>query len=214
MHITKFGHSCLFIEEDNVRILIDPGTWSEDVSKLDAIDALFLSHEHQDHTDPERIKILLANNAELKIFTNPGVGKILTDNTIAWNVFVHGQTQNINGVMVEAFGEKHASIYPSYPAESVHNTGFLIDGRLWYPGDSLTEPNRPVEILALPVCAPWLKMAEALDYAQAINPKVCFPVHDGMLKHTGPFHRLPKAVLEPLGIQFLIPEVGVSFDMS
>lgn len=213
MNITKLGHSCFLVEEADGRILIDPGVWSEDISNLKNIDALFLSHEHQDHTDPERIKILLANNPALKIFTNPGVGKILTGANISWIEFTNGQKQTVKELEIEAFGENHAEIYPGVPAGKVQNTGFLIANRLFYPGDSFVEPNRPIEILALPVCAPWLKMSEALDYAKRVNPKMCFPVHDGMLKHTGPFHKLPQIVLGEAGITVLIPEIGVIFSV-
>lgn len=209
MQITKFGHSCFLVEKGNSRILFDPGTWSEDVSNLKNIDALFLSHEHQDHTDPERIKILLANNSQLKIYTNSGVGKVLDETNIPWTEFTNGQKQTINGLEVEAIGEKHAEIYPSFPI--VDNTGFLIGGRLFYPGDSFTVPNKPVEILALPVCAPWLKSAEAIEYAKKINPKMYFPVHDAMLKFPGPFHKLPQMILGQAGIAALTPEVGKLF---
>ncbi|MBP9694894.1 MAG: MBL fold metallo-hydrolase [Candidatus Magasanikbacteria bacterium] len=30
MRITKFGHSCLLVEENDVRVLIDPGAFSND----------------------------------------------------------------------------------------------------------------------------------------------------------------------------------------
>lgn len=211
MQITKFGHSCFLVVEGSARILFDPGMWSEDVSGITNLDALFLSHEHQDHTDPAQIKKVLASNPEIKIFTNPGVGKVLTEKNIPWIEFVNGQTQNIKGVTVEAIGEKHAEIYPGFPI--VDNTCFFINGRLFYPGDSFTLPNKPVEILALPVCAPWLKMSEALDFAKKVNPKTCFPVHDGMLKHTGPFHKLPQMVLGEAGINVIVPGIGVSFSV-
>lgn len=212
MHITKLGHSCLLIQEGEARILIDPGVWSEDVSGITNLDALFISHEHPDHTDSERVAVLLLNNPNLKIFTNPGVGQVLTAANIPWTTFVHGEVQNVNDLSIEAVGEKHAEIYPNFPI--VHNTGFLIDDRFFYPGDSFVIPDKPVEILALPVCAPWLKMADALDYAKKINPKICFPVHDGMLKHAGPFHKLPRMVLGEENIKVLIPEIGISFSVN
>lgn len=213
MHITKFGHSCFLVEEGNARILFDPGFWSEDISHLTNLGALFISHEHQDHTDPTQIKNVLAANPLIKIFTNPGVGKVLTDNNIPWTKFVNGEKVMVQDVLVEAVGEQHAPLYPGFSAEKVHNTGFLIAEKLFYPGDSFAEPNRPVEILALPVCAPWLKMSEALDYAKKINPKICFPVHDGMLKHTGPFHKMPQILLGEAEITVIVPEIGKSFNI-
>ena len=44
MLITKFGHSCFLVEEGSARLLVDPGNWSEDISGLKNIEALFISH--------------------------------------------------------------------------------------------------------------------------------------------------------------------------
>jgi len=70
-----------------------------------------------------------------------------------------------------------------------------------------------VEILALPVAGPWMKISEAIDYALEIKPKVVFPVHDGALKILGPAHRVPSTILPEHGIKFVIIEEGkeVSF---
>ena len=213
MRITKFGHSCFLVEEEKARLLVDPGIWSEDVSGLKNIDALFISHEHPDHVDPDKIKILLQNNPEMVIYTNAGVGKVLTENDYKWIECTAGQVIIVKDVTVETVGERHAVIYPGFAKGDVMNTGFLFGDKLYYPGDSFTLPNKPVEILALPVCAPWLKMAEAIDFAKTIKPKLFFPVHDGMLKHLGPFHGAPKALLEPEGIQMIVPEIGVPFEV-
>lgn len=211
MLITKFGHSCFLVEEGSARFLVDPGNWSEDISELKNIDALFLSHEHQDHSDPEKIKTLVQNNSEMVIYTNPGVGKILTENNLTWTEFTNGQSILIKNVSIEAVGEQHAEIYPGLFKTPVLNTGFLFGNKLYYPGDSFTVPNKSVEILALPVCAPWSKTVEVIDFAKSVEPKVCFPVHDGMLKHSGPFYRIPQMFLESAGIQMLVPEIGQTF---
>ena len=88
------------------------------------------------------------------------------------------------------------------------NIGLFIDERLWYPGDAFTNPERKVDILALPVSGPWMKIGEAIDYAIEIKPKLCFPVHDGILKKIGTTNTIPPKILEPLGIKFQILEEG------
>ena len=77
---------------------------------------------------------------------------------------------------------------------------------MFYPGDAFCNPNMPVDILALPVAGPWMKISEALNYAEALKPKICFPVHDGHIKEigSGPIHKLPENVLSSLGIKFVI----------
>ena len=59
-------------------------------------------------------------------------------------------------------------------------------------------PNKPIEILALPVAGPWANIKSATNYALEINPRICFPVHDGMLISFGGNHAIPKIVLENL----------------
>jgi len=88
------------------------------------------------------------------------------------------------------------------------NLGYFIDGRLWYPGDAFTNPERSVEILALPVSGPWMKLSEAIDYALLLKPKKVFPVHDGT--RFGSAHVLPAMVLSPEGIEFVVMIEGDS----
>lgn len=207
MEITKFGHSCLLVEEGDARILIDPGAYSEGHKELTSLDAVFITHEHPDHCDPESLKSLLNNNPGLVIYTNSGVGKKLEEAGIAYTLCEDGAIQNIKGLSVEAFGKQHAEIYSTMP--QVENTGYFVGGRLFTPGDSVeTTPSKPVEILALPVVAPWMRSAMAIDFAKTINPKACFPIHDGFLKFGGPFHALPEKILTPLGIQWMVLENG------
>lgn len=67
---------------------------------------------------------------------------------------------------------------------------------------------KPVEILALPVTAPWMRSAEGVDYAAELKPRVCIPVHDGMLKNPKNGSRLAKQVLEPMEIEIRVLEPG------
>jgi L-ascorbate metabolism protein UlaG (beta-lactamase superfamily) len=68
-----------------------------------------------------------------------------------------------------------------YGSSPCRNTGFLIAERLFVPGDALHDvPGKSVEILALPTGGPWMKFAEAIDYAKKLSPRVVFPIHDAM----------------------------------
>lgn len=202
MNITKYGHCCLLIEQAGTRILTDPGAWSTIPTDLKQIDVILITHEHADHLHVASLQQLLSNNPAAVVITNTAVGKIIAAEAISYQVVEDSQSTTIKGVLIEGFGTEHAAIYPTIPA--VQNTGYFIGQQLFYPGDALYDPSKPVEILALPVVGPWLKISEAIDYAKKLKPKVCFPVHDGMLKITGPFHKVPEMVLAAEGIRFVV----------
>lgn len=210
MNITKFGHCCLLIEVDGVRILTDPGNYSETPMVAD-VDVVLITHEHQDHCHVESLSIVLAKNSAARVITHLGVGKILDAAGIAWESIADGEEKELRGARVKSFGTEHACIHHDLPP--VQNTGFLIAEKLFYPGDSFYKPGQPVEILALPVAGPWMKLSEAIEYAKAVKPKKVFPVHDGMLRQgieLGPTRRIPAMLLEPLGIQYIDMTEGMT----
>lgn len=210
MKVTKIGHCCLLIEEAGLKIMTDPGMYSTSQNQALGVDYVFITHEHPDHFHLESLKTILKNNPQVKIFTNSGVGKILDEQRISHEILENGESKDLRGFMVEGFGEKHAVIYENL--DSVKNTGYFFGNRFFYPGDALYNPGKPVEILALPVAGPWIKISEAIDYAKLLKPKVCFPVHDGMLVPVGVgvAHKLPGKILAPLGVSFEVVEVGKS----
>ena len=206
MRITKFGHCCLLIEENGLRILTDPGSYSTAQNDVKNIDVILITHEHADHIHIPSLKNCIRNNPKARIITNKGVAKMLDAEGIKYELVEHGHKVNIEGVLIEGFGEKHAEMYKTIIP--VVNTGYFIANRLFYPGDAFINPRKQVDILALPVAGPWMKLSEAIDYALEINPKTAFPVHEGILKTPGTTHRIPNEVLNNKGIKFIILEEG------
>lgn len=206
MKITKFGHCCFLIEESEVRILTDPGTYSIQQDEVKNIDFTLITHEHTDHFHIDSLKAILKNNPQVKIITNKSVGTLLEKEGIVFNIVEHGQNFDANGILIEGFGKDHGLIYTSIPL--IQNTGYFIANKLFYPGDAFTNPGKQVGVLALPVAGTWMKLLEAIDYALEIKPKTCFPVHEGILKQPGPTHRIPFQVLKPKGIRFVVLEIG------
>ena len=77
MKSTKFGHCCLLVEENGVRILTDPGSYSTQQTQVKNIDFVLITHEHEDHLHVDSLKALLENNPQAKIITNKSVGALL-----------------------------------------------------------------------------------------------------------------------------------------
>ncbi len=188
--------------------MTDPGSYSTLQDQEKNIDVILITHEHQDHVHIDSLKKVLGNNPDAHIVTNTSVGKLLDSEQISYTVIDDGKSITLENILVEGYGSKHEEIYEAFG--QVENTGYFIDNRLFYPGDAFCNPNRPIEILALPVVAPWMKLKQAIEYALLLKPKVAFPVHDGMLVPTrmGPVHMIPQKILEPAGIEFVVLTEG------
>lgn len=200
MKITKLGHCCLLIEEGEARILTDPGVFSTSQNELNNLDALLITHEHADHLHIDSLKEVLAHNPQALVITNTAVASLLKEAGMLYTLIKDGADLTVKGVTITAIESPHAEIYNTMPR--VLNTGFMIGGLLFYPGDAFINPKTAIEILALPVAGPWMKMSEAIDYALLLKPKQAFPVHDGILKNPTMFHPQFGRVLEANHIQF------------
>lgn len=202
MRIKKIGHCCLVIHESGLKILTDPGEWSTGQDQEKNIDVILITHEHPDHLHVESLKTVLKNNPKAQIITNSGVGRILEQEGIQFAKVEDSQSLNVNGLFIEGFGKMHAEIYGELGM--VANTGYFLNNKFFYPGDALTDPNKSPAVLALPVAGPWVKTKEVIEFAKTLKPKLCFPVHDGMLSRTMPYYWSPEAALKPTGIEFKV----------
>jgi L-ascorbate metabolism protein UlaG (beta-lactamase superfamily) len=202
MKITKLGHCCLIIEENGLRILTDPGNYTNKQNEVTNIDVVLISHEHKDHYHVDSVKAVMKNNPQAKIITNQAVGKLLDKENLSYRIISDGQSIAIKDVLIEGFGKEHAPIFRDL--ERVENTGYLIGSRLYIPGDAFHKPQKPVEILGLPVAGPWVKISDSLEYVLLVKPKTAFPVHDANLRVLGgATYRISEMILEKNGIKFL-----------
>jgi len=178
MKITKYGHSCLLIEEKGARLLIDPGSFSAGFEGLTDIGAVLYTHQHFDHFDPSKLKLIQKNNPGVRILADEGTAAQIRPENPNVTVARHGEVVEIGGVTVEVIGREHAEIHPSIPG--ISNVGYLVGGKLFHPGDAFTPVGRELEVLALPLVAPWSKVQETADYLLEVSPRIAFPIHDAV----------------------------------
>jgi L-ascorbate metabolism protein UlaG (beta-lactamase superfamily) len=208
MRITKLGHCCLVIEDKGKKILTDPGAWTTEQNNVKGVDLIVITHEHPDHFHLYSLKQVLANNPEATIVTNSAVSKLLEAEGISSTLLENQQKETFDSFEMAAFGTDHAIIHSKMPV--VMNTGYLFENKFFYPGDALTNPGVDVQILAMPMIGPWMKLGEAIDWATAIKPEVCIPVHDGMLNPRQWIYNYPIKVLSEEDIKLDAIEPGGS----
>ncbi len=203
MKIKKLGHCCLVIEMDGKKIMTDPSFYTaEKQSKEFGINLILVTHEHSDHLHIESLKKVLVNNPNALVITNSGVGKLLTEARIKYEVLENKIAKQILSLEIEAHDCRHEEIFEEYG--QVQNTGYFIGRRLFYPGDSFYNPGKPVEILAVGVAGPWSKVKDVMKYVLNVNPKICFPVHDGVLT---PYAQ----VITHKPFELILPKFGIIF---
>ncbi|SHE54043.1 MBL fold metallo-hydrolase [Streptoalloteichus hindustanus] len=180
MRIVHFGHACVLLEIGDTRLLIDPGTLSSGFEALRGLDAILFTHAHADHLDLGRLPALVDASPDAVIVADPGSAEQISDHGLNCRTARPGDVLSSGDVRIDVVGGEHAVIHPDLPG--IPNVGYLVGhGAFLHPGDSFVRPERPVDVLALPTGAPWLKAAEAVDYLRAVRPRVAVPVHEAVL---------------------------------
>jgi L-ascorbate metabolism protein UlaG (beta-lactamase superfamily) len=199
-HITRYTHACVRIERDGTVLVIDPGIWSEP-SALDRADAVLITHEHSDHIDVLRLAGL-----GVPVYA-PADARITELDVIP---VTSGESFTAAGFTVTAVGARHAAVYGDEP--DCANHGYIIDDRIYHPGDALVVPDQAVETLFVPLQASWLKTAEAISFLRAVRPERAFGIHDAQVNSRGR-HGANKWLTDRGGAGYRYLAPGEGFDL-
>jgi L-ascorbate metabolism protein UlaG (beta-lactamase superfamily) len=184
MRITKHGHACLELEQQGQRLILDPGAYTESMAHAQNVVAIVITHQHDDHCFEAQLDPIIAANPNVQIFGTDEVRARLVPREVT--AVHHGDFYEVGAFTLEFFGDMHAEIHRSIPL--IQNCGVMINDSLYYPGDSFTRPDRPVEVLACPTSAPWLKIGDVMDFVDDVKPRRSFATHNALLSDFG--HKL------------------------
>jgi L-ascorbate metabolism protein UlaG (beta-lactamase superfamily) len=187
MHIAKYLHSCLLVQDGDAKILIDPGMFSfaeggVKPGDLRDITTVLITHNHGDHADPAALKTIIANNPGLKIYGNADTKNSLAKESIPVELFETGE-KKISTMAIEAFPAEHQKLIRPIS----QNTAYLLNKLLLVTGDSLDArlmAHRGVKVLASPIMGPWAGQVEIAEFITKIAPVVFIPLHEAYVKES------------------------------
>ena len=86
-----------------------------------------------------------------------------------------------------AVGGEHATIHRDIPM--IGNIGVLLraDGEptLFHPGDAYAATPQGVDVLAVPLVAPWAALKETVEFTRAVGAPKAIPMHDAIVSDGG-----------------------------
>lgn len=174
MKVTRFPQSCLLLEEDNHKIVIDPGMHfleTHKVEELSGVEAVLYTHQHPDHYEAKIAETLLAQG--VKLFANEATAELIGTDKAA--VVRDGETFTAGGFEVIARELPHC-LLPS-GEEGPQNTGYVVSGVFFDPGDGKDIDDLQVKNMALPITGPDISMLDAFNFAKKLGVEVAIPIH-------------------------------------
>jgi len=187
MRLTHLGHACLLVETGGQRLLVDPGVFSHGIVDVTGLNVILVTHQHADHVDLQRLPAILEANPQARLYAEPQAAAVMEEAGIGSEHTVAGEELSFGRVLVMPVGEKHALINEALPR--IGNLGVVIraegEPTLFHPGDAYDAAPGQIDILAVPLNAPWTASRDTVAFAQRIAPKVSIPIHDALLNDIG-----------------------------
>ncbi|UJP38994.1 MBL fold metallo-hydrolase [Cellulomonas palmilytica] len=183
LRLTRWGHSCVRLDDDRRHLLIDPGSFCALDDALDGAQAILVTHEHADHLAVDRVAEAVRGGIPL---WGPAPAVALLREADAPQDLLHvvsgGDHVEAAGFSVRVLGEWHAVIHPDIPR--IPNVAYLVEGVL-HPGDAHVQPTDRPDVHLLPISGPWFTLTEAVDRARDVGARRIVPIHDGLLNERG-----------------------------
>ncbi len=170
MKVTKYPQSCLLIEKDGKRIVIDPGSFfaaKYKVSELGPVEAVLYTHEHSDHFDQFLAQQFVETGA--KLYANFAIKKLAGD---VINEVKNGEEFEIAGFKILPHDIEHFPIGQPVP----QNTGYIIDGIFFHPGDGYKNNGARADNFAVPIAGAF-SFDDANQFIKAVGAKQVIPIH-------------------------------------
>lgn len=175
------GHASLMFEYNGKIIYTDPWGKMADFSKFPKADLILITHQHQDHLDPQAIESLTRPETKL-VETNDVFSELKKG-----EVMKNGDVKTVDGFKIEA-----VPAYNTTPGrEKYHpkgrDNGYVVtfgNKRVYIAGDTEDIPEmaklKKTDIAFLPMNQPYTMVPEQVyKAAEMFHPHILYPYHYG-----------------------------------
>lgn len=219
MKITKYPQSCLLLETEGKKILVDPGSLKYKEEYFDVwnqVDIILITHKHSDHCYTEILEKL---NKEIKIYASQEVKN--TYPTLNLTIVKEGDTLELGeNIKIEVVHAEHGYIPPMKSgAKVVENIGYMIDDkkvRVYITSDTVCFQNDyKCDVICLPVSDYGVVMGpfEAALFAKEANADLIIPLHTDNAKYPVDFDFV-KTIFEQNEVEYEVLENEDSIEIE
>ena len=182
--LTPFEHASLMLTLGGKRLLIDPVGAPDIYTAAGAPDAIFVTHEHGDHFNPETLAALVGESTSLIV--NASVAEKLPEALRARaQVMANGDSAEIAGIPVEAVPAYNITPDRLQYHPKGRDNGFVFtapEGRIYVAGDTEDTPEfraqKDIALVVVPMNLPFTMTAEQAAAGVAeMAPKQAVPYH-------------------------------------
>lgn len=192
MKITYLSHSCLLIEANNKRVIIDPFLSQNPTATVKPedikVDAIIITHSHSDHVGDA---VAISKQNECPIVTNFELAMYLSKQGASIHPMGIGGTSHFDWGSVKLTQAFHGSGIEIEPGEFIYGgmpTGIIItmNGKtLYHAGDTglfgdmkLIGDHNNLDVAALPIGDNFtMGIEDATIAGQFLNAKKYIPLH-------------------------------------
>lgn len=180
MKITKYPQSCLMVETNEKKILIDAGNLKYQekfLEKWKKADIILITHKHNDHIKSDLIKTF-----NIPVYSTQEVQNTYPE--IKFNILKENDIINIDNIKIEVVKAIHGyNPLLKNGGEVFENVGYIIDDskcRLYITSDTICfNNNYSADIVALPITGYGLTMSsfEASLFSKELGARLVLPIH-------------------------------------
>ena len=180
MKITKYPQSCLMVETNNKRILIDAGSLKYQDKFLEEwkkANIILITHKHGDHIKSDVLK-----DINIPIYSTQEVQDTYPE--IKFNIVKENDIVDFGNIKIEVVKAVHGyNPLLKNGAQVFENVGCIIDDgshRLYTTSDTICFNNDyKADVVALPITAHGLTMSayEASLFSKELGASLVLPIH-------------------------------------